>query len=77
MKILNNLLPSKHNSVSNLPNFINTAFNVKLEEPQTIVNEFNKYFCSTGNNLAKTLTSTRADSYKNFLSNRVISSIFL
>ena len=76
-KILRSLLPSKHNSVSNLPNCINTAFIVKLEEQQTIVNKFNKYFCSIGNNLAKILTSTHADSSKNFLSNQVVSSIFL
>ena len=27
-KFLRNLLPSKHNSLSNLPNLINTAFNL-------------------------------------------------
>ena len=76
-KILRNLLPSKHNSESKLPNFIATTFNEKLEEPQTIVNEFNKYFCSIGNSLAKKVTSTRVNSFKRFLSNRIVSSIFL
>ena len=43
-KILRKLLPLKHNSESNLTNFITTAFNVKLEEPQTIVDEFDIFF---------------------------------
>ena len=76
-KILRNLLPCKHNSESKLPNFITTTSNEKFEEPQTIVNEFNKYFCSIGNSLAKKVTSTRVNSFKRFLSNRIVSSIFL
>ena len=75
-ELLRTLLPGKSSKHAKLPQNISLNGS-KITDQQTILEKFNKFFSTIGENLANDLNSTDDNAYKRFLRNRIKSSIFL
>ena len=74
-QIIRSTLPNK--SCSGFPNSIRKNNTTTIDNPTTITNEFNDYFCSIGSNLAsKALGKTKKKPYE-FLIKKISTSIYL
>ena len=73
--ILNKILPSKSNLPSTTEIFIDSQN--KSDDPKVVANYFNRFFCSIAKTLAQNFPHSHIPTYRNYLTNRVSSSIFL
>ena len=78
-KILRSVLPSKSKNTSLFFDCFNTEKIASTPtDPKSILNSFNKFFCTIGKNLADDIPqSGNIQPYSNYLSNRVSHSLFL
>ena len=75
-ELLRTLLPGNNSKSATLPEFVNLNGN-KITDPHVIVEEFNEFFSNVGKNLAKNFDSTENETYRQFLSKSVSSSIYM
>ena len=72
--IMKTLLPNK--PLANSPDMINVNGSM-INNPVDIAENFNKYFCGVGRTLANNINCNNSISFKNYMKNRVSSSMFL
>ena len=70
------MLPGNNSKSATLPESVNLNGN-KITDQHVIVEEFNEFFSNVGKNLAKNFDSTDNETYRQFLSKSVSSSIYM
>ena len=73
-KIIHSVLPHKSTLEPPLALKVNDHI---VDDPNTIANQFNNYFCTIGSNLADTINSETTKKPTDFLKKKILDSIFL